>query len=118
MSPALCFPRVQGEHLELLRLADPALLAQATWRMGEPAWDDCPRASLTEVGLLLVPGMAFCPDGRRLGRGRGYYDRLLAACPSSTRTVGLCFRCQLLEDLPAEPHDRPVQAVLSESGQA
>ncbi|MEM7494616.1 MAG: 5-formyltetrahydrofolate cyclo-ligase [Myxococcota bacterium] len=65
-------------------------------------------------GLLLVPGLAFDRRGNRLGRGQGYYDRLLRHLYKSPRrslTVGMCLREQVLDHIPVEPHDQPVDAV-------
>ena len=65
--------------------------------------------------LVIVPGLAFDPTGARLGRGKGYYDRWLGANPA-VKTLGVCFSCQILEKLPAEPHDAHVDAILTEQG--
>jgi 5-formyltetrahydrofolate cyclo-ligase len=65
--------------------------------------------------LVLVPGLAFDATGVRLGRGKGFYDRWLAANPSVT-SLGVCFKCQILESLPAEAHDARVDAILTEDG--
>lgn len=63
------------------------------------------------IDLALIPGRAFTHDGKRLGRGKGYYDRLLPRlhCP----TLGICFPFQLFEELPSESHDRNVDEVVS-----
>lgn len=65
--------------------------------------------------LILVPGLAFTPDGRRLGRGGGYYDRWLAT-QRGIPTLGICFSCQLVDTLPVESHDVRVDAILTEAG--
>ncbi|MEO1235641.1 MAG: 5-formyltetrahydrofolate cyclo-ligase [Planctomycetota bacterium] len=65
--------------------------------------------------VVVVPGVAFCPaTGHRLGQGRGFYDRYLAAHPAAF-AVGLSLESQLLDDLPAESHDWAVDAVVTES---
>jgi 5-formyltetrahydrofolate cyclo-ligase len=61
--------------------------------------------------LILVPGLAFDPQGRRLGRGGGCYDRFLAAPPGPCRTIGLCMPCQLVPEVPVEPWDRRVEGL-------
>lgn len=63
------------------------------------------------LDLVVVPGVAFTLDGRRLGRGGGHYDRFLAGltCP----TVGVCFAEQVVDDLPSEAHDVRVGTVLA-----
>ncbi len=63
--------------------------------------------------LAVVPGLAFTRTGLRLGMGGGYYDRYLAEHPT-TFTVGIGYHWQLLPDLPHEPHDQPVQAVVTD----
>ncbi len=62
--------------------------------------------------IVFVPLLAFTPRGDRLGQGAGHYDRWLAAHPS-VKAVGLAWDCQLSEDLPCEPHDRLLQAVVT-----
>jgi 5-formyltetrahydrofolate cyclo-ligase len=61
--------------------------------------------------LILVPGLAFDPQGRRLGRGGGYYDRFLAAPPGPCRTLGLCMPCQLVPEVPVDPWDCRVEGL-------
>ncbi|MDD4952010.1 MAG: 5-formyltetrahydrofolate cyclo-ligase [Desulfovibrionaceae bacterium] len=62
--------------------------------------------------LVLVPGLAFDPRGFRLGFGGGYYDRLLAEpWMQGAFTVGLCYAFQVVEELPVDPWDRPVDAL-------
>jgi 5-formyltetrahydrofolate cyclo-ligase len=55
--------------------------------------------------LVLVPGLAFTRDGHRLGRGGGFYDRLLAGRANEAVKIGVCFSLQLVESLPVERHD-------------
>jgi 5-formyltetrahydrofolate cyclo-ligase len=112
--PAFCFPRQVGSEIELIRVGDRTLLAQTDWRLAAPAFDSCPRADFTSVDLILVPGVAFTPDGHRLGRGAGFYDRLLERRTSNQRTLGVCFHHHLLPDLPTEAHDQRVERVITE----
>ena len=53
----------------------------------------------------IVPGLAFTRDGRRLGYGGGWYDRLLASAEPTARAVGVAYAFQVVDDLPSEPHD-------------
>lgn len=62
--------------------------------------------------IMLVPGVAFTQDGKRLGRGGGWYDRALTNLPKCIDTVGICAKERLLSDLPTEEHDRKVSKVL------
>lgn len=69
-----------------------------------------PLHRLEEIDLVFVPGMAFSQDGKRLGRGKGFYDRLLSQYIG--KSVGICFREQLKEALPWEEHDQKVHQVV------
>ena len=70
---------------------------------------------ITLGDLLLVPGVAFTRRGARLGRGGGYYDRLLADA-GGYLSVGLAFDIQLVDEIPTESHDREVDIVVTPSG--
>ena len=67
---------------------------------------------LSEADLVVVPGLAFTGSGKRLGRGRGFYDRALAGLPGRVRRMGVCFEFQVLDDLPTEPHDAPLDLLV------
>ncbi len=72
---------------------------------------NCPALPLNQLDLTLVPGIAFDASGRRLGRGKGFYDRLL---PGTTgMTLGLAFDWQESDALPTEPHDVELDAILT-----
>ena len=68
---------------------------------------------LEDIDLIIVPGIAFDKCNVRLGRGHGYYDRFLSALPDHTKTIGLAFDFQVLEDLPKDPHDIPVWKIIT-----
>lgn len=72
------------------------------------------RVPLAQVDAIVVPGLAFDPRGGRLGRGGGFYDRLLAEAPARTLVVGVCFDVQVVDRVPREAHDRPVHRVVTE----
>ena len=63
--------------------------------------------------ICIVPGLAFTQSGQRLGMGGGHYDRYLANHPD-TFPLGLCYDWQVLESLASEPHDKPVQMLVTE----
>ena len=71
----------------------------------------CPVFPLNRLDLALVPGVGFDAVGRRLGRGRGYYDRLLAGV-AGTR-CGVAFDEQMAEEIPAESHDITLNCILT-----
>lgn len=64
----------------------------------------------SQVDLILIPGMAFDRHGHRLGRGKGYYDRLL--CRMTAVKVGVCYEFQFLDAVPADPHDVAMDRVI------
>ena len=66
-----------------------------------------------EIDLVVCPGVAFTADGRRLGRGRGYYDRYLGDPVFRGFRVGVCYAHQLVDDLPVEPHDVRMDRVIT-----
>lgn len=107
----IALPVVKGEELEL-RLYDPAMLKPGYMGILEPS-DDAPVIPPEEIDLAIIPGMAFDSRGHRLGRGKGFYDRLipLLHCP----LVGICFSCQLVPDVPVEPFDRSLDIVITEN---
>ncbi len=114
--------RVQGEEgwpggMDFISCAGLEALAPSGSGIPEPALVPASRLLTAEElrmpdTLIVVPALAFDRRGFRIGYGGGYYDRLLAeaSCPS----VGLTFHELLLEEVPREPWDRPVQAVCTE----
>ena len=73
--------------------------------------------ALSDIDLIVVPGLAFSPrDGARLGRGGGYYDRLLADPGCGALRVAAAFACQLTDSLPTAPHDQKVDEIVTEDG--
>ena len=76
----------------------------------EPA-PTCPAIPLEKFDLILVPGVAFDWNGNRLGRGRGFYDRLLAK--TSGLKCGVGYNFQLVGRVPAEPHDEKVNFIVT-----
>ena len=98
-------PRWNGETYELavLKGLDEAHLRKGPMRILEPA--EAEIVSPKEVGVWLVPGLAFTRNGKRLGYGGGWYDRLLAEAPKGSLKLGIAHAFQVVDDLPSEPHD-------------
>jgi 5-formyltetrahydrofolate cyclo-ligase len=105
------FPRVNGEHLDLIAAADLRTLELGYRGIREPAG---PRVGPEAVDVALVPGVAFDPLGGRLGHGGGHYDRLLAELPDTSVRVGVCFACQVVPRVPRAAHDEAVDLVVTE----
>lgn len=109
------FPRILGESLVWHEVSDVRVLKPNSSRGASSLREPCEGGlvALEEIDLLLVPGLAFTIEGARLGRGGGYYDRVLASLGPRTVTAGVCFALQVLDTLPLEAHDLPVQHVCS-----
>ena len=110
-------PRViPGSHqLAIVRVRDRNELAPGALGLLEPMGAEIvPIADLGEV-LFCVPGLAFSRNGQRLGRGGGYFDRVLAAVAPQAITAGLAYSFQLLDRLPESPNDRRLNLIFTES---
>jgi 5-formyltetrahydrofolate cyclo-ligase len=81
-------------------------------RWGEPGNEVPP----PELDLVIVPGVGFSREGGRMGNGQGYYDRLLATVRPDCRLIGLCYECQLFDDLVVSEHDVFMDQVVTEKG--
>lgn len=68
--------------------------------------------TVPENSLLLVPGVAFTKDGKRLGRGKGFYDRFMAKYENKFFKAGVCFDFQLVDDIPVSENDINVDKVI------
>jgi len=112
----VCLPAFDGEHGVYLarEILDPARdLVPGRFRIPEPG-PRCRSLPVAELDLMLVPGLAFDRGGGRLGRGKGYYDRLLA--DKRGPVWGVAFREQLGATLPRESHDQILDGVLTADG--
>ena len=106
---SIYLPRVQGEDLEIVPYHGPESLDDNNkFHIGEPVGQGVDPSCLE---LIIVPAVALDSQRNRLGRGKGYYDRLLSttACP----TIGVVCDFQLVEQVPVEPHDRPLDCVVT-----
>ena len=109
----IILPVVKGDELELRKYTGKADLVTGGFHIKEPIG-----ASLTDLSsieLAFIPGVSFDRQGNRLGRGKGYYDRLL--CNLSLYKIGICFQFQLCgTSLPANEQDIPMDEVWTENG--
>lgn len=80
----------------------------------EPADRESPGIDPRELDLAVIPGTAFDRSGNRLGRGGGYYDRFLPRLRKGVPRIGLAFECQVVEGIDPDPHDAPVDLVITE----
>lgn len=105
----ILLPAVVGDDLELRRYAGDDDLAVGAFNIKEPVGEIF--TDFDKVDLVIVPGLAFDAAGYRLGRGKGYYDRLLPRLKSAV-TLGFCFPCQFEECLPHDEWDIPMDTIL------
>jgi 5-formyltetrahydrofolate cyclo-ligase len=115
MKKTVLCPRVdrRGRRLTIHRISDPASeLIPGVLGIPEPR-PDLPEVAPATIDWALVPGLAFDERGFRLGRGAGYYDRLLPLVRLDAICWALCLSCQVVCDLPVEAHDAPLDGVSS-----
>ncbi len=111
-------PYCVGDDLSLFLLSELTELSPGTFGILEP--HDHLRSVAEkhvepqELDMLAIPGVAFDRSGGRVGHGRGYFDRLLQHLRPDAFSVGLAFKCQLFDQVPMEPHDVPLDAVVTE----
>ncbi|HAL87869.1 MAG TPA: 5-formyltetrahydrofolate cyclo-ligase [Clostridiales bacterium] len=102
-------PKVYGDEMKFLYLDDLTAVAKGYAGIPEPIADG--PVAHDETALVLMPGLAFDPQGHRIGYGGGFYDKFLAAEPHHP-TLALCYEFQMLPKLEVEAHDIPVDTVL------
>jgi len=90
-------------------------LAPGTFGILEPKPEFVRQVGLDAVDIMFVPGIAWDRDGYRLGWGRGYFDRAIQKLPPHVTTAGLAFNLQLINRVPRDQFDVPVDMVVTES---
>ena len=110
-------PVVDGDDLRIRQYKEGMTEVSAGFQIEEPTADapELLPSDYSQLSLAIIPGRAFTPDGTRLGRGKGYYDRFLAHYAGTT--IGVAFSCQIFSSLPIDPWDRPLNKVIVSSPQ-
>ena len=101
----VALPKCYGPEMRFIYVEDLTRIRKSSCGVPEPL-DDVPIAD-DETALVLMPGMAFDQSGHRMGYGGGYYDRFLSAQPHHP-TIALCYDFQVVEQLPTDAFDIPV----------
>ena len=104
-------PKVIGDTMIFIWLDDLSRIELGYCNIPEPI-DNGPEA-IDETALVMMPGLAFDPTGRRCGYGGGFYDRYLEQHPNHP-TIAMCYGFQMFDQLDTDPHDIPVNYVLSQ----
>ena len=93
---------VDAENMELRLYTGKQDLAMGSYGIMEPTGKLF--TTLHDIDVAVIPGMAFDRNGHRLGRGKGYYDRMLVQIPQAYK-IGICFNFQLVDEVPSDCHD-------------
>ena len=102
-------PKVYGDDMKFIVLTDLTQVSRGYAGIPEPIADE-PVAE-DETALVLMPGLAFDPQGHRIGYGGGFYDKFLSREPNHP-TLALCYEFQMVEHLETEEFDIPVDTVI------
>lgn len=107
---------IEGENLAPRHIRHEVDLVRSSLGAWEPR-STCPPLEIADLDVIIVPGLAFSLKHlTRLGRGGGYYDRLLAHPQCRARRMALAHDFQLFDDLPVEPHDQRVHEIITAAG--
>lgn len=102
-------PKCYGDEMRFIYMDDLSKVESGYCGIPEPI-EDGPIAD-DPTALVLMPGLAFTKAGDRMGYGGGFYDKFLASEPEHP-TLALCYEFQMVEDIPTEEYDIPVDCVL------
>ena len=108
----ILLPVVVGDDLELHEYTGPTCMKEGAFHIMEPSGDVFNQ--LDTIELSIIPGVAFDAKGHRLGRGKGYYDRLLPHLQSYN--IGVCYHFQVVQEVPTDEYDRPMNEVWTDNG--
>ena len=108
----IVLPSVQGDRLILKTYSGKGCMKKGCFNIEEPTGEAF--TTYDDIDLAIIPGVSFDKRGNRLGRGKGYYDKLLPL--QKAYKIGICFQFQLTDKLPTDVFDSPVNEVWSENG--
>ncbi len=108
-------PRCHGDELEAVSIRSLDNLRLGMFGIPEPPRSLLPLPEPRSLDVVVVPGVAFDRNGRRLGRGKGFYDRFLSRLGETPLRVGLAFDAQVVDELPQSEHDQSVDVVITET---
>ena len=108
-------PRIlDAQHMDTVQLKSLAQDQMTRGPHGVLGPKDGTVIPVDNIGMIIVPGLAFDQQGNRLGRGGGYYDRFLSRLPSDIPTIGCCFSCQFIGHVETGPKDVSMSKILME----
>jgi 5-formyltetrahydrofolate cyclo-ligase len=112
-SKSVLYPAVCGERLVFSRVLGLKGLQKGAFGISEPA-SSCETYDPREADLIVIPGVAFDSQGKRIGYGKGYYDKTLHSIEGQGKLVGFCYDFQLVENIADEPHDVKMDILITE----
>lgn len=89
-------------------------LVENNFGLLEPKKDKIKEIPIEEIDIIIVPGVVFDKKGNRIGFGAGYYDRFLKNKKNKTVTIGLCYDFQILDLIPTDEYDIPLEYIVTE----
>jgi 5-formyltetrahydrofolate cyclo-ligase len=109
---SLTVPKLMNKEIEPSLIIDfDSLVESGNFGILEPT--DLVKVAHKNINLVVVPGIVFDKKGHRIGYGFGFYDKFLRKVPKAVK-VGLCFNFQLIDKIPNEPHDVPVDFIVTD----
>ena len=104
----IVLPRIEGDEMNFYDISEGVEIG--SFGIMEPI--SATPVEPSEIDVMIVPGVAFTQLGARLGRGKGFYDKYLSLNGFKAQTIGVCYPCQLVEELPTESHDKMLDKVV------
>ena len=101
-------PRIEGEDMNFYDISEG--VETGSFGILEPLSKSPIKPS--EIDVMVMPGVAFTLNGARCGRGKGFYDKYLSRNGFRAYTIGVCYPCQIVENLPVEEHDKRMESVI------
>ena len=105
----IVLPRVEGDTMQFYDYR-PDRMQSGAFGINEP--QGCKPCPPEDIDVMIVPGVGFTAEGKRMGRGKGFYDRYLAQRGFHATTIGVCLKEQILPAIPTDPHDKAVDKVI------
>ena len=102
-------PRIEGDEMNFYDISEGVEIG--AFGIMEPTATTPIKPS--KIDVMIVPGVAFTLNGARCGRGKGFYDKYLSHSDFRAYTIGVCYPCQIVENLPTEEHDKVLDRVIS-----
>jgi 5,10-methenyltetrahydrofolate synthetase len=112
----IMLPRIRDKKLDLYFIENyEHQLKKGSYDIMEPVPELCKPARISDIDLVVVPGVCFDRNFNRLGYGGGFYDKLLPLLDNSIKKIALCFEIQILAEIPTSDHDAKVDEIITES---